>query len=187
MIDKLKGRDLLEGVVFPFDEIFNCQEFSKLIEYLVMGASTVAAIISIADFFKDFIKYKVVIFILAVFLSVGTVYQFKLVQEMKSSEIVAIDMKKSAKIVADSIVISGWEESGDYLGYLTQITGFYVRYKSFYPEEAKTYSAELSEWREYFSKKRKALESISSSEIAPLIGLVKSGEEHLEQISSENS
>ena len=158
-----------------------------MIEYLIMGVSLVAAIIAIADYFKNFIKYKAVILLLASMLSASIIYQFKLVQEKNSADIVASEMRKSAKIVADSILISGWEETGDYLGYLIQITGFYVRYKAFYPTEAATYSAELSDWREYFSEKRKLRESIISSEIAPLKGLVQSGEEHMEQISGGNS
>lgn len=154
-----------------------------MFEYLVMGISLVAAILAIANYFKGFIKYKAVIFILATLLSASAVYQIILVQEKNSAELIATEMKKSAKMVADSILITGWEETGDYLGYLTQITGFYVSYQSFFPVEAKTYSNELSEWREFFSEKRKVREIIYSTEIDTLRGLVKSAEEHLEKIS----
>ena len=152
-----------------------------------MGISLVAAVIAIADFFKDFIKYKLVILVLAVLLSVNVIYLFHETKKQNAVDLVASEMKKSAKVVADSILITGWEESGDYLGYLTQITGFYTRYKTFFPTEADIYSAELNDWREYFSEKRKARETIYLSEIAPLKGLVQSGEEHMENISSEGS
>ncbi|WP_039970235.1 hypothetical protein [Vibrio halioticoli] len=162
-------------------------EILVLIEYIVMGVSLVAAIVAIADFFKNFIKYKLVIFALALLLTGSVTYQFHLVQKQNSKDLIVSEMQRSAKIVSDSILITGWEATGDYLGYLTQITGFYVTYDSFYPVEAKTYQSELNDWREYFSEKRKARETIYRSEIEPMRGLVQSAEEHLEKIARKNS
>ncbi|MCC5519066.1 hypothetical protein BCT65_018670 [Vibrio splendidus] len=158
-----------------------------MIEYIVLAFSLIAAILAIVDFFSGFIKYKLLVFVLAALLAGSTLYQFYAYQKQNSKEVIVQEMKRHAKIVADSILISGWEETGDYLGYLTQITGFYTTYGDFYPIEAETYQNELKDWREYFSEKRKARETIYPSEISPMEGLVKSGEEHLVKIAENNS
>lgn len=124
---------------------------------------------------------------LAALLSVSVLYIFNQVQMQNSKDLIVSEMQRSAKITSDSILITGWEETDDYLGYLTQVTSFYVTYKSFYSVEAKTYQAELDDWREYFSEKRKAKEAIFERDIALMIGLVKSSEEHLENIADKNN
>ena len=156
-----------------------------MIEYILLGLSTLAAIIAIADYFKGFIRQKMVILLLAILVMVSIIFQFKHLQEKSMLEIVAVEMRKNAKSVSDSIVISGWEDSGDYLGYLTQIAGFYNRHSDEFPTEAKLYSAELEDWRLFFSELRKSRGTASDAELEPLEGLVTSGEDHLEQIADE--
>lgn len=156
-----------------------------LIENIVLGLSSVAAILAITDFFKSFIKYKAVIFILAVLLCGSLACQLQQIKDEIVSDVATMEMKKSAQVVADSILISGWEETGDYLGYMAQITGFYRRYESIYSVEAELYFKELSGWRDYFEEKRKTGQSFSTYDIDGLIGLVKSAEEHLVSIAKE--
>lgn len=63
-------------------------------------------------------------------------------------------IRDDAGRVADAIVISGWEDGGDFLGYLSQIAGFYKRHEAEYPTECKSYHRQLQEWQDFFAAKR---------------------------------
>lgn len=95
-----------------------------------------------------------------------------------------IDLKKDAHDVAESIIITGYEKTGDYIGYLSQLAGFYSRHKDKYPTECEYYKKQLDNWTEYLKKQRDKGNIIQAytSDLTELQGLVSSGERHLEQI-----
>lgn len=97
------------------------------------------------------------------------------------------DLLIDAENTYKSIIITGWEKDGDYLGYLTQITGFYQRHQKVFLKEYETYSRQLNEWQDYFKNKRSDDSFIYSTNLEVLEGLVTSGKDHLQKISEENN
>ncbi len=89
-------------------------------------------------------------------------------------------LKQDAHSVAASIVISGWEETGDYVGYLSQITGFYSRHKELFPTEYEIYKKQLDDWTNYLNNHRG--KTLYSNDTEGLKGLVTSGKSQLEQL-----
>lgn len=148
----------------------------------------VASIIQILDFFKILKpKYKVAIFIV---IAVATTTCFICWQKIDSNrENQRIEnlkqnfLKEDAKQTVDGIIISGWENSGDYIGYLTQIVGFYGRHKDLYKFEYETNRKQLDSFLDYFKDKRQKNESTYTSEWEQLKGLVTSGRDNLRKIS----
>lgn len=139
-----------------------------------------------------FIKTHITGFIISVLASIVAAFIFQYFYFDKSQEesLQTSQIKSSiindAKSVADSIVISGWERSGDYLGYISQITGFYRRHQQQYKTEYLFYSSELIRAQELIKLRSDQRGSISLDEERHLRGLVQSGEDHLEHIISEN-
>lgn len=95
---------------------------------------------------------------------------------------VEINIKQDANSVAQTINITGWEETGDYVGYLSQITGFYSRHKEQFPIEYEQYKKQLDNWTNFLNKKRDTGKYLYSTDIEGLKGLVNSGDRHLEQL-----
>lgn len=93
-----------------------------------------------------------------------------------------MNVQNDARDVANGIVISGWEKSGDYLGYLVQITGFYSRHKDRYPVEYETYNKQLEYWTGFLNEARMKNRFVYSDELSELYGLVTSGRSSLEMI-----
>ncbi|MDR2147706.1 MAG: hypothetical protein LBE91_14730 [Tannerella sp.] len=102
----------------------------------------------------------------------------------KNTEKVKSDiLRNDAKETSSAIIISGWENSGDYIGYLTQIVGFYGRHKDKYNLEYETNKIQLDDYITFFKYKRDKNEFIFSSEWDNLKGLVTSGRDNLSKIS----
>tara|TARA_Y100000296_G_scaffold32386_1_gene37500 strand:+ start:355 stop:825 length:471 start_codon:yes stop_codon:yes gene_type:complete len=92
------------------------------------------------------------------------------------------DVIEDARVVVDSIVIWGGESTGVDLGYLAQVAGFYEKHQDLFKSQHALYSKELAEWRLYFASRRSENRTIYKSDIEPLVGLVKSGKDHLQSI-----
>ena len=127
----------------------------------------------------------------AVFLGLLATYLFVDVEQRKqTAEMEAVKAQavhNDAQTVADSIIISGWEDVGDYVGYLSQISGFYRRHVDLYQTEHETYSRQLSEWQDYLADARKAGKTVYFSDWKTLEGLVKSGADQMRQIANNGS
>lgn len=163
------------------------------IAYLSGILGIIASIIEILQFLKVLnTKHKVLILIIAFVTSMtcfGLWYTIDTRNENRRIELLKESlMKKDAKTTADAIIISGWEESGDYLGYLAQITGFYSRHKEHFQVEYETYNRQLKSWSSFFETSRNSGKYYQgySSELSELKGLVKSGLDNLEKISEES-
>lgn len=85
-------------------------------------------------------------------------------------------VQKEAGLIADSIVITGWEDTGDFLGYLSQITSFYQKHQDIYPVEYETYQRQLIEWQD-------KVVSLKPSDTGVLAGLVQSARSQLRKLS----
>lgn len=168
-----------------------------IIKYIGPILGIASAIITIVAFYKNKIKHNV--YLLAsslIFASIIVVvwdknqkkdYDFELLEqkqkyeamiESKEKEIIAQD----AKSIADSVVISGWEDYGDYIAYLSTMVGFYKRHPHLYEEEYINLNRQLQEWQEDLRAIRKSGRSIFSSDYDGLKGLVNSTRDYLEQI-----
>ena len=95
-------------------------------------------------------------------------------------------IKEDAELVSKSIVISGWESPGDYIGYLTQIVGFYKRHETRFSSEYETYSNQLTFWQDYWNRVREENKVLSVPDKDDLEGLVKSGRDHLQSIAYQS-
>lgn len=90
------------------------------------------------------------------------------------------NLKKDANLVANSIVITGWEDIGDYIGHLIRITGFYSRHSDKYLFEYESYKKQLEIWTNY--TKNNLDRTGGSSGLDKLKGLVDSGKSNLREI-----
>ena len=157
-----------------------------------------SAIITIIGYLESKNRYKslivIVVFILASIsvLSWNTrqknQYDFELLSQKQKYEAEITKEKKriiseDAKSVSDSIIITGYEDYGDYIGYLASIVGFYKRHNDLYSEEYSTLARQLNEWQEDLRELRKSGQTIYNSDYDGLKGLVKSGQDYLNEIS----
>ena len=94
-------------------------------------------------------------------------------------------IKQDAKTTADSIIISGWEDAGDYIGYLSQITGFYQRHKEIYSQEYITYNRQLEEWQNRIKDIKDGRNLVYASDLDGLKGLIIAGRNNLNNIVSK--
>lgn len=154
-------------------------------EVIISVFAFMAAILATADFFMSKIKinYKIMILLFAIFLGYFTYdntinWSEKRVAAEKKAAL-ELELIRDAKSVCESIIISGWEDPGDFLGYLSHVTSFYQRHSDIFSVEANTYAKELSDWRNYFSEKRNKRETIYGSEVNDLRGLVKAVKDNL--------
>lgn len=159
-----------------------------LIAYISGILGIIASIIEILQFFKllkD--KHKTSILIL---IAVSTTICFVIYYNIdKRNEIENIRKLKhqilidDAKKTSAAIIITGWEDNGDYLGYLAQITSFYDRHQDKYKIECEIYTKILESWRKLFEENRKNNNySNYNIDISELKGLVNSGQDQLEAI-----
>jgi hypothetical protein len=156
----------------------------------LIGAAVgiIASLIEILQFLKILTnKHKVLVL---TFVSLATVVCFSTWQIIdKRNEDRRIEKVKNSFVISDakttsaSIIISGWENSGDYLGYLTQIVGFYARHKDLYKSEFESYQVQLNNFTAFFKKRREEDKYTYSSDWQELRGLATSAKEHLEKIS----
>lgn len=152
----------------------------------------IASVIEILQFLKILTpKYKLMWFfavLVATFLCFSIYYVIDNRNEKKRIESIRNEfLKKDAKSVVDAIIINGWEKSGDYLGYLSQITGFYQRHKDIYEVEYNTYQLQLNSWSKFFEKSREANKFYQAydSELSELKGMVTAGRDNIEIISEQ--
>lgn len=161
----------------------------KLLNIITATAGLCAAVFTIILFFHEKRKRGIVLFIVIVSLCLSVILSWSKFIENASQERIEKtrqqDLIQDARIVSDAIVISGWEDVGDYIGYLTMITGFYDRHRDVYRQEYESYSRELAAWQSHLQKLRESGKTLYSSDIEGLEGLVSSGEDHLERISTE--
>jgi hypothetical protein len=153
------------------------------------------------DIFLFFKKNKAIIFlamlsvILIIFLSsngwkineINFLNTITMTNNSLNSKKYSQDLLIDAENTYRSIIITGWENDGDYLGYLVQITGFYQRHQQVFSKEYETYSRQLNEWQDYFKNKRDNDSFIYSTDLEILEGLVTSGRDHLQKISEGNN
>lgn len=95
------------------------------------------------------------------------------------------EIRKEAERIAGAIIITGWEDGGDFLGHLVQIAGFYERHKVVFPTESQSYERQLREWQDFFARKRDAGEPINSTDFSDLEGLVSTARDQLRRIARE--
>ena len=162
---------------------------AEVLAYIGGALGIIASLVTIIQFFKPLrIKYKFIIFVIVVIcttVSLRSWYQIEKKSEKNNIEKVKSDLlKKDAKITSSAILITGWENSGDYIGYLTQIVGFYGRYKETYNDEYETNKKQLEDYISFFKDKRDKNEFVYSSEWDNLKGLVTSGKDNLSKICS---
>ncbi len=157
--------------------------------YISAILGIIASIIEILQFFKVLsVKNKLILFIIVAFTTTICFFiYYKIDNNRQAEEIKKVKenlLKKDAKTTADAIIITGWEDSGDYIGYLTQITGFYARHKEVYSVEFETYNRQLKSWVTFFEKNRENSQFYQgySSELSELKGLVNAGKDNIEKI-----
>lgn len=159
-------------------------------EILNIGGGVFAiavSVLGIVSFWRDKIKHRLMWILTAFaigFLSISLTYL--VAKERNEAELRVLkeaSLRKDAKIVSDAIILSGWEEPGDYIGYLTQITGFYNRHKEQYQSEFDTYSRQLQEWQDFLKDSRKRDTLLLPSDWRQLKGIVAAGRDNLVQIS----
>ena len=109
---------------------------------------------------------------------------YSLFKSPKKEPNISVNLKQDAKVIADGISITGWEKTGDYVGYLTQITGFYARHKDKFPTEYDTYKKQLDSWTKFLDSNRDKGKFVYTTDIEGLKGLVSSGDIHLEKIAN---
>jgi len=148
--------------------------------------AAVASVLAIGDFL--FAKMKVPHKIIIMVLAIGCGYfaysyvQISSIEAAEQAKELALEnaLIDDAKSVSTSIDIYGGEDAGEYLGYLSQISGFYSRHKHKFETEYKMYFSELEGWQSYFRNKRENNQTIYGSEVNDLKGLVKSADGQLE-------
>jgi hypothetical protein len=158
----------------------------KLANILIAVLAVAASILQIFSFFRERLRHKIALFIAGLALSAALVgfvwWGEKIHAEQKSKGEIERRMLADARVVADSIVISGWEDGGDFIGYLSQAAGFYSRYKDRFPVEAETSKNELLSWQNELRRLRTGGHGSSSSDWGDLRGLVRTYRNHLNQV-----
>lgn len=162
---------------------------AEILAYISGGLGIIASVITIIRFFNPLqIKQKIALFVLVLICTTISLYSWYYIEkrnEKNNIENVKSDyLRKDAEITSSAIIISGWENSGDYIGYLTQIVGFYERHKDAYHIEYETNKKQLEHFTSFFNNKRDRNESISFLEWEDLKGLVTSGRDNLIKIAS---
>jgi hypothetical protein len=151
-----------------------------------------ASALGVISFWRDRIRHRTWFILGAIFFGAAATYLYATIEERRhSAEIKQLQeqaLRRDASVVSDSIVISGWEGVGDYVGHLTQLTGFYKRHSDQYHDEYSTYARQLQEWQDYLKKARDSGKTPYSTDWEGLRGLVTSGRDHLKRIArAENS
>ncbi|MES2132673.1 MAG: hypothetical protein V4506_10000 [Bacteroidota bacterium] len=135
----------------------------------------------------NFKKHITIIISAALLIFVGFFFLITFFSKNAKDKSDYVNLQQDAKTVTKSIVLTGWENAGDYFGYLSQITGFYDRHKQQFPSEYNIYKKQLDSWGAYIEKNRNNDRILYSYDIADLKGLVVSGEKHLEQLADSKN
>lgn len=153
-------------------------------EILINSFGIFAAVLAIADFIFSKVGKgkKALIIILAVVICFFAYDKISTTIENNAKNVKLKTLKTDAQSVYHSIVITGFENAGDFVGYITQLTSFYQRHKDLFAQEAKVYESELSNWRALLVDRRKEGKSLSADEEKDIKGIVSSGKEQMLQI-----
>lgn len=148
-----------------------------------------ASVLSLVSFYRDQLRHRTLLMIITLGFATTVILLLQYVNEERRNKAIEqvqlVSLARDAKVVSDAIIISGWEYPGDYLGYLSQIVGFYKRHMERYPSEYQTYSRQLTEWQEFLKQAREEKRSLYSSDTRDLEGLVKAGRKQLSEIASQ--
>lgn len=171
-------------------------------QYIVPVISIASAIVTLVAFFKEKIKHNVLLLVITLMFSTAivvvwqlkqkSIYDFDLLKEKQRYEGLLLsreteNIAKDARSVADSIIITGWEDYGNYLGHLSTIVGFYKRHNDRYGEEYTNLNKQLQEWQEDLRAMRTSGKVIYSIDYQGLKGLVKSSKKYLEKVGANSS
>lgn len=153
-------------------------------EILLNAFGVFAAVLAIADFIFSKVGKgkKTLIVILASVICYFAYDKINTTIENKVKREQLTALKADARSVYHSIVITGWENPGDFIGYITQLTSFYQRHSDLFGFEAKTYEAELSNWRALLVGRRKEGKSLTVEEGNDIRGIVNSAKDQMLQI-----
>jgi hypothetical protein len=157
-----------------------------IVSATIQFVSLAASFLGIVAFFKLRSKARLVFPAIGIAAALGLAVLAFLFNENRIDVIRRTSLVNDAKILNSSISITGWENEGNYLGYLNQLSGFYSRHKDYYPIEAPRYEQYVSEWSEFFRQKRVAGSFVPSSDTSQLEGLVQAGKSNLESILRNN-
>jgi len=165
-----------------------------IINFIIGSLGGVASVITILQFFGFELsqlksrKSKMIIFIFVVISTITLLsYWYHIENETRKNNIenVKYDMlRNDANDTSSAIKISGRENLGDYIGYLTQIVGFYRRHQDAYLLEYEKYNKQLDVYIDFSKDKLDKNENVYPSQWENLKGLVTSGRDHLKKISS---
>jgi len=190
-----KGEDIAALHDSPYFSIVPCDKGNEGFQINAEGIRYIENLPSFWDSSKDFFKKHWLYAALGLIaIIVLLIFGFKLTSiqigpfgfsPAEQRGYTSNDVREDAKQVADSIVITGWEQPGDYIGYLSQITSFYEKHQDIYPNEYGTYKRQLEEWQNFLDSKRG--ESLSYSDTYGLMGLVRSGERQMEKIANDDT
>jgi len=149
-----------------------------------------ASVLTIMRFFKEKFQRKVpmlmLLFITTAIIVLSGLYLSEQRNLKAMKQMIKQNRTNDAKIVAASIIITGWEDVGDYIGYLAQITGFYHRHHDIYQTEYETNDRALKEWQDHLKERRETDKTWRSINYDDLKGLVKAGEDNIEKIANIN-
>ncbi|MES2430198.1 MAG: hypothetical protein V4556_04620 [Bacteroidota bacterium] len=149
----------------------------------VLGITT--ALVSLYSFFEGSNSRRKTILFLSVllFTSLAIFFWIRLDNQKEKAKIETL-LKEDAHSIAESISITGWENTGEYVGYLTQLSSFYARHKDKFPTENEIYKIQLDNWVQFLKEQREKgkYPQAYTSDLAELKGLVLSGERHMSQI-----
>lgn len=171
-----------------------------ILKYIGPVLGIASAIVTLVAFYKDKIKHNILLLVSSLIFASVIVYvwssnqkkeyDFELLEEKQRYEAIiarneSLIIAEDAKSIADSVVISGWEDYGDYISYLSAMVGFYKRHNVLYEQEYITLNRQLQEWQEDLRQMRNAGKSIYTSDYEGLIGLVKSTRDYFDQIAKK--
>lgn len=149
----------------------------------VLGITT--ALVAIFQYFRGTqSKNRTLVFISVLLFTTFTIFLWmkldKDKEQLKEEQV----LKADAQSVAEAILITGYEDTGDWVGYLSQITSFYYRHQDKFLNDYEYYKTQRDNWTEFLKVERSKGNFIPgySSELTELKGLVSSGERQLEQL-----
>ena len=148
----------------------------------------IASILGIIGFWRHKISHRVWFFAGALIVGILVIsLYFVLDRERNAAHVEAVKMnalRRDAETVSSAVTISGWEDAGDYVGYLSQLTGFYRRHENLYKIEYETCARQLAEWQDHLRTARQTGRTVYSSDIDGLRGVVRAGEDQLRKIAA---
>ena len=111
-------------------------------------------------------------------------------QKQRNEELIVRKRKQlcaeDAEVIVNSVVISGDEDYGDYVAYLSTMVDFYKRYEDLYSKEYVVLKNQLEQWEKDRRALRSTGEIVGRSSYEGLRGLVNSTRDHLRQIADDS-